>query len=489
MAHRAHLPNSGLAYWMEQVLKQANKAAQGFAADPVHDLRVALRRCRSMAEGIRAIDPDPSWKKMRKMGKLLFASLGTLRDCQVLMEWTEKLGTPDDPVVAALLAYCRTHERALKQQTEAALQQFDRKQWQSWARSLPRRAARLRLGSEPFLSLALDRWTRARRLHNRAVQTGNPAAFHRLRIGLKKFRYVVENFLPQHHQEWAEGLKRAQDLLGEIHDLDVFWETALAAGVLASEEARERWQQRITAERVARTEEYLRETSGTDSLWQIWRRGLPRGQQARNAAFKKLEVWASFLDPDVRHSRRVARLALQLHDGLARAGLLGQNHKRSRELLQAAATVHEVGRSGGRKGHHKATQRLVQEVERPFSWKRQDLDVIAYIARYHRGALPGRSQDGLRSLPATVQRTAQRLAGVLRLANAMDAQHAGTIRRIKVGRPGDYAVIYAEGLNNQTALAERIAGARHLLEFSCGIAILVRPMPGRAKSLKKKDLT
>jgi CHAD domain-containing protein len=473
---------------MEQVLKQADKAAQGFAADPVHDLRVALRRCRSMAEGIRAIDPDPSWKKMRKMGKELFASLGTLRDCHVLMDWTGKLGPPDDPVVGALLGYCRTHEQALMRQAEAALQRFDRKQWQSWARSLPRRANRLRLGSEPFLSLALDTWTRARRLHNRAVQAESPAAFHRLRIGLKKLRYVVENFLPQRHEEWAEGLKRAQDLLGEIHDLDVFWATALAAGVLENEEARRGWQQKIAAERMARIEEYLRVTSGADSLWQVWRRGLPRGREARNAAFKKLEVWASFLDPDVQHSRRVARLALQLHDGLARAGLLGQDHKRSRELLQAAATVHEVGRFGGKKGHHKATQRLVQQVERPFSWKRQDLEVIAYIARYHRGALPGGSQGGLRSMPTTVWRIAQRLAGILRLANAMDSQHEGTIRRIKMRRPGDYAVIYAEGLDNQSALAERIAGARHLLEFSCGIAILVRPMPGRAKSQKKKDL-
>jgi CHAD domain-containing protein len=477
---------------MAEVLQQADKAADGFAADPVHDLRVALRRCRSMAEGLRAIDPDPTWKRMRKMGKELFASLGALRDCQVLMEWTEKLAAPDDTVVAALLDHYRAQEQAAKVHAEAALRQFDRRQWQRWARLLVRRAARLRLGSEPFQSLALDSWTRARRLHHAAVQKGTPAAFHALRIGVKKFRYAIENFLPELHEEWARDLKRVQDALGEVHDLDVLWETAVRAGVLADPASRERWEQRIVGERSARIDEYFRETSGADSLWQVWRRGLPRGKEARHAAFMKLEVWASFLDPDVQHSRRVARLALQLYDGLARLGLLraapGVDQKRSRELLQAAATVHEVGRSGGKRGHHKATQRMVQEVERPFSWKQQDLDAIAYIARYHRGALPAKRQGGSGPLPPEVRRIAQRLAGVLRLANAMDAEHQGSIRRIKVAKPGDFAIVYAEGLNDQSALAERIAGARHLLELSCGLAILVRPMQKTTKSSKKKAL-
>ena len=468
---------------MEQVLIQTDKAGGGFAADPVHDLRVALRRCRSMAEGLRAIDPDPSWKKMRKMGKDLFASLGTLRDCQVLMEWTEKLGAADDPVVASMLGYCRVQEQALKQNAETALRQFDRRQWQDWSRGLMRRSARLHLGSEPFQSLALERWTQARRLHRQAIQSDNPAAFHRLRIGLKKFRYVVENFLPQQHEQWAEGLKHVQDILGEIHDLDVLWATLLRAGVLADPDAYERWHHRIDREREARVDVYRREMTDHDSLWQVWRSSLPRGRDVRSAAFRKFQVWASYLDPDVAHSRRVARLALQLHDGLARAGLLTRDHRRSREFLQAAAMVHQVGRSAGSKGHHKSTQRLVREVDRPFSWTRQDLEVIAFIARYHRGSLPGRSQAGLARLRPELRRLAQLLAGILRLANAFDAGRNGAIRSIRVSAEKGEIVIYAQGLDNRSDLAERIAGARHLLELSCGLAVLVRPMP---KGFKRK---
>lgn len=466
---------------MERVLKEADRAAADFAADPVHDLRVALRRCRSMAEGIHSIDPDPAWRKMRKMGKGLFASLGTLRDCQVLMEWTEKLGTPDDPVTAGLMEYCRLQEAGLKQQAAEALEQFDRKQWRSWARTLPRRAGRLRPGSEPFQSLALERWSQARRLHNSALKSDNPAAFHRLRIGIKKFRYVVENFLPTLHQQWSEGLKRMQDVLGEIHDLDVLRETASHVGVLSSGEAWGRWLQRFEAEKKSRIDQYVREMTGKNSLWQVWRVGLPRGAEARGAAFQKLRSWASYLDPDVGHSRLVARLALQLYDGLARIGLAGDGQRRSRQLLQAAAVVHEVGRSDRKKHHHKTTQQMVEKLDRPFPWTHQDLAIIASIARYHRGALPSQHQTGLRSLSPPARSLAQRLAGILRLADALDSDRRGAIRSINVFKPKEFVVIRAKGLNNYSDLAERIARARHLLELSCGYPILVRPASIRRK--------
>src|SRR5271165_7146755 len=64
---------AGLAYWAQRVLEECDKASQGFAADPVHDLRVAIRRCRSMADGFLSVDPDPGWKQMKRLGKPLFA--------------------------------------------------------------------------------------------------------------------------------------------------------------------------------------------------------------------------------------------------------------------------------------------------------------------------------------------------------------------------------------------------------------------------------
>ncbi len=85
-------PKLGLRAWMERVLVECEHAAAGFDADAVHDLRVSLRRCRSLGDGLMAIDPDSSGKDMKKAGRKLFRALGELRDMQVMQEWIEKLG-------------------------------------------------------------------------------------------------------------------------------------------------------------------------------------------------------------------------------------------------------------------------------------------------------------------------------------------------------------------------------------------------------------
>src|SRR5580700_10096804 len=115
----------GLALWMERVLEECERASLDFSADPVHDLRVALRRCRSMADGLLVMDPDPAWKDMKKAGKLLFRELGELRDTQVMEEWVQHLGAAADPVTNALLQFLAGREVHLKQQAAMALQEFD----------------------------------------------------------------------------------------------------------------------------------------------------------------------------------------------------------------------------------------------------------------------------------------------------------------------------------------------------------------------------
>ncbi|MGB7822814.1 MAG: CHAD domain-containing protein, partial [Candidatus Sulfotelmatobacter sp.] len=56
---------TGLRYWMLRVLEECEHVSTDFGPDPVHDLRVSLRRCRSLADGLVALDPDPDWKAMK----------------------------------------------------------------------------------------------------------------------------------------------------------------------------------------------------------------------------------------------------------------------------------------------------------------------------------------------------------------------------------------------------------------------------------------
>ncbi len=120
---------SGLLYWAQRVVEECENANRDFAADPVHDLRVAIRRCRSMADGFLSVDPDPGWKQMKRMAKPLFAALGELRDVQVMMEWVSKLSSPDDPARPILLLELQLRETGLKDAAQQELGAFDRKHW------------------------------------------------------------------------------------------------------------------------------------------------------------------------------------------------------------------------------------------------------------------------------------------------------------------------------------------------------------------------
>ena len=81
---------------MDKVLDLAETARKDFDADAVHDLRVALRRCRTMAETLSEVNPDPGWRKLKKASKPLFQNLGRLRDCQVERGWVKKIGGSGD---------------------------------------------------------------------------------------------------------------------------------------------------------------------------------------------------------------------------------------------------------------------------------------------------------------------------------------------------------------------------------------------------------
>lgn len=467
----------GLRYWMERVIGEADKVRAGFEADPVHDLRVAIRRCRSIADGFRMLDPQPAWKKMRREGKLLFSALGDLRDVQVQMEWVEKLGAEGDPVRDKLMAHFRQREQELKAAAATALANFDTGQWQEWAGILGQRAEDIPVGGEVFQVIALERWIDARKLHSVAMKNRSKAALHAVRIGLKKFRYIVENFLPELHDKWIKDLKEMQDLLGEIHDLDVLSETARTVGAFENGEQRTRLHNAIVNERSSRLEKYRAKMLGKHSLWLVWRAELPSGEPLRKAILKKFETWSALRDPDRLHTEGVLEFSLELFDFLASEKLLKPvdvEGVAQRDLLTVAILGHEAGRL--KKGkHHKAVVKVFDNLDLPPGWLPLHLHIAGLIARYHTGAPPSEAQKQYAGLRKSARLVVDRLGGVIRLADAVERQRDLAAREVTIARNNGNIVITAAGVHDRTRQAERIAAARHLLESVCGMPIMVRP--------------
>ena len=461
--------------WMCDVLEQHAAAGQGLKPEIVHDLRVALRRCLSMAESFLDIDPDPAWKDLHKSGKRLFKRLGQLRDTQVMTHWVKKIDPTPDAAARGLLNHLGGEEQQHEHRALGALHRFDRKQWKDLAAVLPPRTARLPADGLAAEYLAIVQWEEAYALHRKAMRGRSRAAFHRARIGIKRFRYALECFLPS-RSAWVQDLKKAQDALGELHDFVVLEQAAFALPAFAEPETKRSWKARIDKLCEERIDAYRALMSGRGSPWHVWRNALPRDERLDAAWVAWLETWTSFRSPSTEHARHVTKLALELYDQIAAAGLGGAHgNGHTRRILEAAAIAHDVGRAQGERSHHKHSYEMIVGLKTPLGWSPHEVQLAALVARYHRRALPQRRHAAFRRLSADRKQKVLLLAGILRLVNALDRQHDASVHSLKAAVDENRIEIRAGGYRAREPRASRIANAKHLFEIACKRPVAILP--------------
>lgn len=124
------------------------------------------------------------------------------------------------------------------------------------------------------------------------------------------------------------------------------------------------------------------------------------------------------------HSHQVARLAETIFDALAEGTKLTRHQ---RLLLSAAALLHDVGYHIAHESHHKHSLYLIENSELT-GFSERERAVIANIARYHKGSLPKNHHPNYAALSGADRVTVARLAGILRLADAMDRRHDNRVK-------------------------------------------------------------
>jgi len=154
---------------------------------------------------------------------------------------------------------------------------------------------------------------------------------------------------------------------------------------------------------------------------------------------------------DAAHARQVARLALRLFDELAPEHGLDP---RDRVLLEVAALLHDVGLFVGLQGHHKHSY-YVLSVSQIFGLSRDDMGVVANVARYHRRAVPQKSHLAWSSLPREARVRVNKMAALLRVANALDADHLQKVEELEIRDTGESLVLEVRGAGELTM--ERLA--------------------------------
>jgi CHAD domain-containing protein len=471
----ARSEHRGLTFWMERVLKDLENVRNSATPDAVHDLRVALRRCRSIAAALEEVDRDPGWRELRKVSRKLFHGLGALRDAQVLDEWIAKLRPENDAVRVKLHAELAASEPELREEAIRIAGKFDEDVWKRLERHLRRRTQLVPAASLAAECLALERFEAAKELHNRALRTEKVKPWHEARIGLKRFRYTVESLLPEHHAAWSDNLKRLQDLIGDVHDLDVLAARVKDIASSQDSDAVKSWKETISEERHERIETYRQLTLGKTGVWNEWRRGLPHGKRLQAAALARLRATARAADRRPRRTSQISRVAVALFNAIHRVEpgpVFSDNSMRI--SLRVAARLHTVG--AGTKSPRKATRKFLQKLRVPPGWSDDQWVLLGLTLRYHRGAEPNADKGPFSKLAEEHQSSVRALAGVLRLARALRKCGVVTTVGLRAEKSADALLLSVPGLLDTIETATRLAAAKHLLESYLRKPVVLKPI-------------
>jgi exopolyphosphatase/guanosine-5'-triphosphate,3'-diphosphate pyrophosphatase len=182
---------------------------------------------------------------------------------------------------------------------------------------------------------------------------------------------------------------------------------------------------------------------------------------------------SELMDEDPAHSAQVARLALELFDGTVALHGLGDD---SREILEAAALLCNVGLFVSHAGHHKHTYYVIRNSEHLSGFTDREIELIAQVARYHRKSPPSTRHVPYAALSGDDRRRVAVLAGLLRVAVGLDRSHAARVGVARVRVEPDEVVVEAvpDGQGAPDGLELEIYSARQrsgLLSSALGLPV------------------
>jgi exopolyphosphatase/guanosine-5'-triphosphate,3'-diphosphate pyrophosphatase len=131
---------------------------------------------------------------------------------------------------------------------------------------------------------------------------------------------------------------------------------------------------------------------------------------------------------DEQHGVTVARLAAHLFDEARSLHNLNLEH---RLLLEVAALLHDIGQFVNVTDHHKHTHYLLM-ANPVIGLTQSQMAIVANVARYHRKSPPKPQHEPYRILPSKDRVVVTKLAALLRLADAMDNEHASKVAGFSV---------------------------------------------------------
>ncbi|TDN61415.1 CHAD domain-containing protein [Paraburkholderia sp. BL10I2N1] len=207
---------------VQEALKQAEGIVNEPSAEGLHQLRVALRRMRSLWWAYRPLLDRGENTRQRALFKFLADAAGKTRDYDILIELLATRSKADVPA-----DFAKARQRALEVSRET-LSNADMKTLlhnvlAETSRALKATERRRPLHAFSDGRVAVSEKDLTRRIRRAAkARRSDYTAIHDVRKAGKRVRYLLELFGPVlsgQHQKTLKRLKRIQTLLGELNDV------------------------------------------------------------------------------------------------------------------------------------------------------------------------------------------------------------------------------------------------------------------------------
>jgi exopolyphosphatase / guanosine-5'-triphosphate,3'-diphosphate pyrophosphatase len=174
---------------------------------------------------------------------------------------------------------------------------------------------------------------------------------------------------------------------------------------------------------------------------------------------------------DHAHGHHVARLATRLFNELREEHGLSD---RERLLLQVACLLHDVGIYVSLRAHHKHSQYILA-ASQIFGLSNEETALVSNIARYHRRGLPQKSHLPFIALDRDDRLIVNKLASILRVANALDAEHAQKVQDIRLVRRESSWILELEGTGDLTMELLAATARADMFAQTFGRQLVIRP--------------
>jgi CHAD domain-containing protein len=221
-------------------IKAHHSSACAGDAEAVHQIRVAITRLRAAVTFFAPIVVDAEWPRLKKEIAWLNGALGPARDSDVVVEYArrKRYRAWAQTIIGKQLEQRQTqdHRRLVRcllsartQRLVAAMARWIRHG--AWLDRYKRRKDAVAL--QPYCAGELNRWHERLVRKGKRLKTLDASRRHRLRIKVKRFRYMLEALTETvalrgwgkiHHLH--RPAKRLQRALGDMRDLERFADLA-----------------------------------------------------------------------------------------------------------------------------------------------------------------------------------------------------------------------------------------------------------------------